>query len=113
MICDSFSGELLLTRRRVACVLQISVKNSANARFLQKSSFKHSINTYWVTSLEASGSLWSEELAPSSVEVEKFRMRVHDGSGVMSFFTFGDCFEHFLQQWETSVSRLALHTGAL
>ena len=73
---------------------------------LTASSLKHSINTYWITSREAEHCLWVEELAPSSVEVEKFRMREHDGCNVKSFFTFPDCFEHFVQQWEAKVRAL-------
>ena len=91
--------------------MQVSLKSAANVRLLSKNVFKHSINTYWITSKEAPDSLWLEELAPSSTEVEKFRMRVHDGCEVASFFTFDDCFEHFLQQWEAKVRALASGTS--
>ena len=87
------------------CGVQISVKSTVDLRSsLSRSAFKHSINTYWVTSKESPELLWSEELAPSSAEVEKFRMRDHDGCDVTSFFTFSDCFENFLDQYESKAS---------
>ena len=39
---------------------------------LVASSFKHSVDTYWLTSLESPNQLWTEELAASSAEVIKF-----------------------------------------
>ena len=68
------------------------------------SSFKHSVDTYWLTSLESPNQLWTEELAASSAEVIKFNARSRDGCPVASFFTFGDTFEHFRGQWESKVS---------
>jgi hypothetical protein len=95
----------------MCCGVQISVKSSVDLRSsLSRSAFKHSINTYWVTSKESPELMWSEELAPSSAEVEKFRMRDHDGCDVTSFFTFSDCFENFLDQYEAKVS-MALAGG--
>ena len=80
--------------------LQVSLRTDANTRLLLKHSFKYSINTYWVTSLEA----WSEELPPSHEAVQRFRARVHNGDVGTSFFTFSDAAEHFLNQWEAKVS---------
>ena len=83
--------------------LQVSLRTDANTRLLMKNSFKYSINTYWVTSIEAPDALWSEELPASHEEVQRFRARVHDGDVGQSFFTFSDAFEHFLNQWEAKV----------
>ena len=84
--------------------LQVSLREAANTRLLLKHSFKYSINTYWVTSLEAPDALWSEELPPSHEAVQRFRARVHNGDVGTSFFTFSDAAEHFLNQWEAKVS---------
>ena len=102
---------MTLIRAARGVSLQVSLKSAANPRLLLKTSFKHSVNTYWITSKEDPDSLWLEELPPSSVEVEKFKMRVHDGCDVKSFFTFADCFEHFLTQFEAKVCGLASGTS--
>ena len=83
---------------------QVSLRSDANARLLMKNSFKYSINTYWVTSLEAPDALWSEELPLSHDAVQRFRARANDGDVGTSFFTFSDAAEHFLNQWEAKVS---------
>ena len=75
-------------------------------RSLTRNSFKHSIGTYYVTSRESPDQLWIEELSSSSSEVAMFKMRVHDGCDVMSFFSFGDAYEHFLCQWDSKVRLL-------
>ena len=85
--------------------LQVSLRSDANARALTKFSFKHSINTYWVTSAESPDALWSEELPASDETVQKFRARAHDGDVGNAFFTFADTYEHFLGQWEAKVRR--------
>ena len=56
--------------------LQVSLRTDANTRLLLKHSFKYSINTYWVTSLEAPDALWSEELPPSHEAVQRLREQV-------------------------------------
>ena len=83
---------------------QVSLRSDANARVLLKNSFKYSINTSWVTSLEAPDALWSEELPLSHDAVQRFRARANDGDVGTSFFTFSDAAEHFLNQWEAKVS---------
>ena len=77
--------------------LQVSLRTDANTRLLLKNSFKYSINTYWVTSLEAPDALWSEELPPSHEAVQRFRARANDDDVGTSFFTFSDAAEHFLE----------------
>ena len=94
---------LLIVDLRSLC-LQVSVRSDAHMARLTRASFKHSVDTYWITSLEAPDQLWSEELAGSSTEVVKFKSRSHDGCPVQCFSTFGDTYEHFLGQWDSRVS---------
>ena len=82
------------------------MRSDAKLNALNKSSFKHSINVYWVTSREAPDQLWLEELALSEAVVKKFNLRTNDGHPAAAFLTFEDSFQNFLDAWEGKVSVL-------
>ena len=70
---------------------------------LTSSSFKHSINCYWVTSREAPDSLWLEEWSASETIVEKFNLRANEQHPHADFTTHQDTFQHFIRAWESKV----------
>ena len=89
------------------------MKKDAKMSALRTTSFKHSINTYWVTSREAPDQLWAEEWLSSDALVKKFKMRANEGHPMPAFLTFEDTFQHWAEQYEAKVRATPLATPSV
>ena len=89
-----------LTVRLLRVGPQVSVRQNAVLNSLRKTSFKHSVGTYWVTSRQAPSELWSEPLPSSHAAVHAFEVRSRDGHPHDFLLDFGDVFDNWINLWE-------------
>lgn len=79
----------------------MSVRSQADMRLLGPSSFKHSNNTYWVSSRQSPNLLWGEPLSPSDPAVIRFYDRPADGHPHPFLNDFGNTFDHWIGCWRS------------
>jgi hypothetical protein len=83
---------------------QITVRSTETMKKLTLSSFKHSVNVYWVTSSEADDFIWLSVLRPDAECVLEYKARLARNVEVVPphlpwATTWGDLMEEWISRW--------------